>query len=280
MPNFSNSKNILYQSPIYAEGDVHVGDIYNIQGAVRKIPFQLNSLPFIAKEEVVGRKDDFTEVKKMLEVTDRLVLVNGVGGIGKTTLAKYFTTLSYQDYNYIAWVNNTSSIKEAFANDLALIDSLHLKADLEALPQDKNWTEKAFVLILNRMRQLASDENGKKNLLILDNVGSDIEDLDILEQVALKPNWKVLATSRNVLEGFKIFELLALAKEEAMQLFYQHYRYEKNDQLVEEILQRIAYHTLSIEVIAKTAEKRMLKLQEVLDIIKKKLPLFPILVPT
>ena len=41
MPDFSKSRNILYNSPIYTDGDVHVGDIYNIQGEQREIPLQL-----------------------------------------------------------------------------------------------------------------------------------------------------------------------------------------------------------------------------------------------
>lgn len=275
--NSSNQfKNILYQSPIYTDGDVHIGDIYTIHGVIRKIPFQLNTLPSISEEDIIGRKEDLEAVKGILKDSDKVVLVNGVGGIGKTTLAKYFARLSYKEYNYIAWVNNTSNIKEAFTNDIALIDSLHLKTDLAELPQNEHWLENAFSLILNRMRQLANDENNRKNLLIIDNAGTDIEDLDIIDKITLKPNWQVLATSRNVLEGFKIFELLALQEKDALQLFYHHYKYEKDDKIVEEILNRISFHTLSIEVIAKTAEKRMLPLQELLEIIKKKLQVFPV----
>ena len=270
MPDFSNSKNFLYNSPIYTDGDVHIGDIYHIQGELRTVPFELNTLPYVAKESVIGRDQDLIQVKASLQTSDRVVLVNGIGGIGKTTLTKYFIANFRKGYNYIAWINNTSNIKEAFTNDVALIDSLHLRQDIESLPKNEQWIDQAFSLILNRMRQLGGNRNQQHNLLIIDNAGEDIEHTQILDQIALRPNWKVLVTSRERLLGFTEYELGFLSKEDAKRLFYLHYQRERDDTLVEEILELIGYHTLTIELLAKTCQTHpSLNLSTLLDSLYK-----------
>ncbi len=269
MAKIYNSKNIIYQSSIYSTGNVHIGDTYNIYGEQKEIPLELNTLPFISKENVIGRDKDLENVKSTLQTSDRVVLVNGIGGIGKTTLAKYFTSHFRNDYNYIAWVNNTTNIKEAFTNDIALIDSLHLRSELESLPKNEQWIDQSFALILNRMRQLGGN-NQQKNLLIIDNAGEDIEHTQVLDQIALRPNWKVLVTSREKLHGFTEYELGFLSPTDAKRLFYLHYQREQADVLVEEILEIIGYHTLTIELLAKTCQTHpSLNLSILLDSLHK-----------
>lgn len=90
MPNSTTFKNILYHLPIHATGNVHIGDIYHINGQSKEIPLELTTLPFIAKSEVVGREADLGKVNQLLQTSDRVLLVNGIGGVGKTTLAKYY----------------------------------------------------------------------------------------------------------------------------------------------------------------------------------------------
>ncbi|MEM6321778.1 MAG: NB-ARC domain-containing protein [Bacteroidota bacterium] len=270
MHNLSHSKNFIFQSQVYAQGNLHIGDIYHIQGEPKEIPLQLTPLPHITKANVIGRDTDLDKVKTILQTSDLVVLMNGIGGIGKTTLAKYFIAQFKQEYNYIAWVNNTANIKEAFTNDIALIDSLHLRAELESLPKNDQWVDQAFRLILNRMRQLGGNQSTQKNLLIIDNAGEDIEHTQTLDQIALRPNWKVLVTSREKLLGFTEYELGFLSADAAQQLFYLYYRRERADTLVEEILEILDYHTLLIEVVSKTAQSLRWDLAELLTHLKKK----------
>lgn len=262
-------KNIIYKSSIIAD-NVHIGDRYIINGQPREIPLQLNTLPFVDNKDVVGRDDDLHEVWKLIQTSEKVVLVNGLGGIGKTTFAKYFVAHFREAYNYIAWVNVTSNIKEAFIRDVALIDSLCLRDEMEVLPKNDAWMDSAFLLMINRMRQLGGDQNIRKNLLIIDNAGEDIEDTRTLDQIALRPNWKVLVTSREKLIGFTEHELGLLTPENAKRLFYHHYQRENNDAMVEKILQLIDYHTLLIEMVSKTAQSLRLDLTEMFDRLKKK----------
>ena len=62
MENFQYSKNVIYKSKVYATGNVHIGDIYIINGIQRKIPLQLNTIPFIDKADVIGRDNDLQKI--------------------------------------------------------------------------------------------------------------------------------------------------------------------------------------------------------------------------
>jgi len=242
--------------------------IDTLQNIFKQHKFQdrLTTIPILLKEDILGREVELIEVDELLNRNERVVLVNGLGGIGKTTLAKAYINENVQRYKHTAWLEVDKNIKESFVFNRELVDSLGLMHELEQISSSENHIEIAFDLIVNRMRALKGN-----NLLILDNAQEDIEDLDILDKISLKPYWKVIVTSRNNLEGFANYELSILKPEPAQKLFYKFYTYQKNDKLVGEILRLINYHTLTIEVYAKTAEAKLFKLDEILELIKKKI---------
>lgn len=259
-----NTKTIIQEGEINVIVEVNNG-VINV--ASRKlIPDRLNTLPSIILDEVIGRENDLQQIKALLDSDDRVMLVSGIGGIGKTTVAKAFLQQFLPQYKHIAWIEVTSSVKEAFVFNSQLCDSLDLSSrELDLNPGTSDAVDRGFELIVNRMRQLSGN-----NLLIIDNAQEDVEHLQVLDHLSLKPFWKVLVTSRYKLEGFVEYELDVLKPEAARRLFYLHYKQEFDDGIIQEILEAIGYHTLAIEVVAKTAQARRLKLSEVSDRLKKK----------
>src|SRR3954463_331603 len=71
------------------------------------------SAPFFT-EIFLGREDDLIAVhNKLFNEQNLLLLVNGEGGIGKTTLASRYY-LTYQDeYQHLAWVFAETSLLDA-----------------------------------------------------------------------------------------------------------------------------------------------------------------------
>lgn len=129
----------------------------NISGE-SKIDHCLTAPPFIPSV-FEGREADLTAVQQRLfanKSRNILLLVNGDGGIGKSSLAaKYWD--SYQDeYQHTAWLFVQSTIQDAL---------LSLALPLKLSFAD-NWTNKERLdVLLKAMANL-----GKPCLLILDNV--------------------------------------------------------------------------------------------------------------
>lgn len=228
------------------------------------IPAVLNTLPAISLDEVFGREDDLKNVTALLVENSKIVLINGIGGIGKTTLAKAFTQHARDNFRHVAWIEVSGQTAEGFVYNSQLVDSLHLRETLGELPKDEVIT-KGFELIVNRMRMLDGD-----NLLVIDNISTDNEERRLYDLLSIGLNWKVISTSRNHLEGFVPYELDIMEEGAALTFFKHHYRRECDDDLIRQILKDIDYHTLLIEVLAKTGQKNKLSLAEIALRIKKK----------
>jgi len=228
---------------------------------------QLTPIPFLTnKNQFIGRAKTLTEIHQKLQNTQPVLLVNGMGGIGKTAVAKAYITDYQNQYDHLAWLTvldeSENNIQNAFVNDMALIKNLDLLSALEQFKQDEQRTEKIFQLIINALHQKTGN-----NLLIIDNANDRNA---LLEQVTdlEKTGWKVLLTSRATAKVYQIISIDELPEAEAIELFYQHYHREKDDTLVQQILKDIDRHTLLTELIAKAGETARLSLADLTHHIK------------
>ncbi len=215
------------------------GQVYNVYGD-RKIPKILGSAPFIP-ELFIGRGGELEAVRqKLFEGDNLLLLVNGQGGIGKTTLAAKYWQRYEADYRHLAWVFAQSSILDAL-----LLLSLPLGLSYpEAMPNE----ERLGALLLE-MRRLE-----KPCLLVIDNA-NDLKDLKNY-YVALRscPNFHLLLTTRiTKFEKAAFHEIKPLRDDDALALFVSHYEQHdtaEND-LLKNIFAAIGHNTLVIELLAK-----------------------------
>lgn len=70
-----------------------------------------------------------------------------------------------------------------------------------------------------------------------------------------QPNWHLLITSREEIPGFYYMPLGFLSEQKAIELFKKHYTIQQlKEQDIKELVQGVDYHTLTIEILAKTAQ--------------------------
>ena len=208
-------------------------------------------------KKLIGRKDMLEQLHKMLIENKSAILMNGIGGIGKTTVAlAYCNTEKYkQEYQNIVWVSLTQSLKESIIN--TFIDK-----DIDFKYNEKEDTDKNFNHLLNTLRNITGN-----NLLVLDNANNDkeiIENKQSLEDT----NWKILLTTRCLLDYEYTIKVDKLSEEDAVNVFLQNCKVEDIETL-KKLLKHIDYHTLLTELLAKTLKRSpLLDINKLYEIIK------------
>ncbi|GAA4395895.1 hypothetical protein GCM10023187_03370 [Nibrella viscosa] len=91
-----------------------------------RLPKELTlTLPKTHPDDIIGRENDLDELHTLLQTQKRVVVVNGLGGIGKTTLAQAYLHKYYDDYHHIAWITQGSdNLAAEFLNTAGLLENL------------------------------------------------------------------------------------------------------------------------------------------------------------
>ena len=233
------------QNHIIQQGEksvyVEQGDVHITYAGDRKFSKHLTPRPF--KSEVfLGRETDLQTIHdKLFNGNNLLLLVNGNGGVGKTTLASKYYEQYQSDYQHLAWVLSEKSIVNALLTALETPLALNFES---AMP-----TEKRLNLLLTAMAAL-----NKPCLLVIDNA-NEVEDLnENYQDLRRCSNFHLLLTTR-ITEFAKAatYRIEGLPENEALALFKEHYQKHQNseDDLVKQIREAVGGNTLVIELLAK-----------------------------
>ncbi|MFM2269500.1 MAG: hypothetical protein RL757_2941 [Bacteroidota bacterium] len=208
-------------------------------------------------EQFVGRAKELVEIEKRFTQNKTLVLMNGMGGIGKSELARKFVQTQGDNYEHVAWVMVFSDIKAAFVNDIALWNSLHIAPDAQEAIR-KSGDKNAFSILMTALNNLP------KTLIVIDNA-DDAEDLEPMLAALHYENIHFLITSRAESSGANVYHIDELAPSDALEMFYQYApSSEKDDTTVAVILELLLHHTLLIELVARFVEYEKPNLQALL----------------
>ena len=203
-------------------------------------PPMLDNLPLDKDGYLLGRKTALAQLHTTLQGGGIMTLVNGMGGIGKSTLAAFYANLpqyraTYQHCFWITVSDLTGEIEEALIS--AFLGTLKLyqlpkRVLLEKIQAYLRSLDKPVLLIIDNANY---DENVDKNLDYLQKMGC-----------------KVLLTTRANIDGITQQYLSELLPEDAFTLFTHYFAAGKDHPLTKQLLQNIAHHTLLTEFMAKT----------------------------
>ncbi len=221
-----------------------------------KEPQWLTDIPAIHFDDFIGREKELAEIRQSLLYNHQPTLIQGFGGVGKSCLVKAYTQRYRLHYQYVAWVETPSD--SSTVEVLASNTDLHLKLELQ-FPK----RESAEVKALKTLQQLA--QLSERTLLIIDNATLDLETL--FTRVSFPPAFHFLITSRNHFASCYTLTLDHLPIPQARALFIQLYPQGSTDRsLIDQLLSQMDYHTLTIELVAKTlAANRQLDMEAMLD---------------
>lgn len=208
-------------------------------------PKQLTSRAPLKSKIVVGREADLEELERLLVENRQVVLVNGLGGVGKTTLCREYYWNHYKNYDHLAWIDYRGSIKDSF--------SLQFGRMAGFIEDDSIDTRFDKIVALLCRPEL------ENTLLILDNIDRlDDPDIDTIRSLPLK----VIAASRLQIKGFPRHQLGLLPLDECKKLFTKHYECQDDEDHLEKIINLAGRHTLTVELLANTAKNSCTELKE------------------
>lgn len=203
------------------------------------IPHLLTASPVkLSGNAFLHRKGSMKAIERMLSQGRKAIMINGVGGIGKTTLVSAIYHKIKDNYRYAAWVSYDESLQKSFCN------AFHLY-------MDQTDFEQKFRLIEGFLT------NNRDLLLVIDNLDKGMAEDDSLKLLA-SLDVQIIVTSRQMaLDGFDTYELPFLGEDSCVDVFYGYYGLDKERRqvgTVRELVRLAGRHTLLTELFAKTAD--------------------------
>lgn len=216
-----------------------------------KYPIYLTETPPSVAEHYIDRPLLEQKIKENI-LANIHCLVTGIGGIGKTETVKK-TLHGIQDrecsesgIRFLMWVTfSNNDLKES------ILDALPEYRILE--DKDTAWNE------CWRGLQQYRD----KLLIIIDNIeeGASDPELNRLESYPCR----IVATSRKEsIDSMESIPVNVLPQKDCIRLFNMYYKGEQNHFAVSEVLRLIDYHTIMIDLLAKTANMEEWSVAELL----------------
>ncbi len=212
-----------------------------------------------ARSVFAGRNDLLEEIHRQFLNGERVLFLEGIGGIGKSELAKQYA-LSHTDlYDRILFVTYVDSLQNL------VCDSSQIEIDpLER--RDEETDEEFFQRKMQIFRSLTDEHT----LLIVDNFDVD-GDPDL--KLFLEGSHRILFTTRNAHPGYAEISVKAIPDSEALfYVFETHYGMpveEEDRPWLEQLFQKVEYHTYTIELLAKQMEASFLSPREMLCLLEE-----------
>ena len=199
------------------------------------------------KKLFVGRSFELTAIHDLLKQEDCLFL-QGIGGIGKSELAKHYGKQYRQEYCNVLYLHYSESLFQTIV-EMDFIDDTAAMGDTERF--------KSHYRLFQRFQ--------KDTLVILDNFDRLPEEDELLLEFAALA-FRLLITTRNTIADFSCYQVTEIASMEALQeLFYTYAPSgQRNPEVTGDIVNEVYRHTLTVEMAAKTMNAADLTPEELL----------------
>ena len=247
-------------------GNIFNNTTFHINGR-EAAKFLSPKVPIIPKiQEVVGRDILIARIGNLL-VSEKILNIYGVGGIGKSLVSKRYLHDSISIYDHVIWIDCLDTVDESVEGivsdsfSYAISKSAGLRNSL-AINIDNLTQDQLTETVLSELRAI---ENQQPGLLVIDDANSNI--LKWLDYMPHVGNWHVLISSRAPVYGITSIEVEALEHEAVVRLFDLYYKQAYSEDDLKTLLSAVETNTLLIELLAKTGNQLNLSLYELLVVI-------------
>lgn len=202
------------------------------------IPHLLTVSPAkITEHCFLHRQQEAEALIRLITLGDKPVLLTGLGGIGKTALARAIYHSLKDKYQHAAWINYDKNFQDSLCSQL----NLYL---------DEKDSRERFLKIQYYLT------NTSQTLLIVDNLNkTTAEDPGLSLLSSLDAH--MLVTSRQLeIDGFETYSIGFMDEESCTDIFFSYYKLDqerRQEKEAHELVRLAGNHTLLVELLAKAA---------------------------
>ena len=230
--------------------------------------YKLESTPSVQPKPIFcGREEELKRIKELFDSGDRIIFLQGIGGIGKTEIAKQYAKRNKYDYDTVIYATYSSSIVELVSSQ----NYFKLNPNFPRLMLADGTQESDIDYFKRKIEEIKKCAN-ERTLIIIDNF--DVID-DEYFSVLTDAKYRLLITTRCDYSKFyptiKIYPLDNI--KELKQIFlknYDGYIVSDDDPDLEELFLLVNRHTYTIELIAQHMESSCQSVKEMIEVLKSR----------
>lgn len=247
-PQISNILAKLFHNTLRPSVSSRFKSINNVIALLKEIIEEQSKKEYIIasairpKDFFIGREKELAELDNRLK-EEKIIFLYGIGGIGKSEIAKQYAILNARKYqNILYWTFN-----EDFESTICQDDSVSI-SNISRVEEESDHS-----YCWRKLRAIKGCLQNN-NLIIIDNLNHRLEDTlhqDVLEYLLSFPCDIIVTTRSNQMEHeLAIREIADFSM--LKKIFSYNCPYENDqDEYVDEIIRCVDGHTLLLELIAK-----------------------------
>lgn len=227
----------------------------------------LSTSSVIPKKIFCGRDDTIADIANSFHRGERVIFIYGIGGIGKTQIAKQYAKQYKDDYDTIIYATYDRCLRDIVLSDsvFSLSPELTRYTMEDGSPEDN---ESYFSRKLDAIKGVTDE----RTLILIDNF--DVEEDEHLTALA-DAKYRLLITSRcdysRYYHTVKVEPLVSI--EHLKDIFMQNYNGDdvsRDDPALVELIELVNRHTYTVELLALHMENSGQSAEEMLSEVTKR----------
>lgn len=229
--------------------------------------FKLLSTPTITPKKIfLGRDNVLSEIEYVFRNGENTLFLRGIGGIGKTQIAKQYAKRHKNDYDTIVYITYNESLKNTLISENAFV----LEPEMTRFTMSDGSKESDDVFFKRKLDKIKKISDSK-TLIVIDNFDT-VSDENLEDFVS--GDYHLLITTRN--DFSRLFHTIKIDAIESMEqlkeIFMQNYGgydVEEDDVHLDELIELVNRHTYTVELLAQHMENSGQTPEEMLQALKK-----------
>jgi len=226
----------------------------------------MSTAQVLPKKVFCGRDSVLDEIASNFKNGEHIQFLYGIGGIGKTQIAKQYVKKYKEDYDTIVFATYNGSLREMIVSDTPFALEPEMRRYTMADGTEESDKE-FFVRKLEKIKKITDE----RTIVVIDNFDTDYdEDLEKL----VGGNYHLLITTRfDYSKHYPSVKIDSISSIESLKdIFMQNYGgydVSETDPELEELIELVNRHTYTIELLAQHMENSGQTASEMIEELKR-----------